>query len=47
MRDESERSDAMDMTRRAAARVKARGCNLMGAVFAPPRDGDAANGGMS
>jgi hypothetical protein len=47
MRDESERSDAMKMTRRTAARVKARGCNLMGAVFAPPRDGDAANGGIS
>jgi hypothetical protein len=47
MRDESERSDAMNMMRRTASRVKVRGCNLMGAVFAPPRDGDAVNGGRS
>jgi hypothetical protein len=47
MRDESDRSDAMNMTRRTAVRVKVGGCNLMGAIFAAPRDGEAANGRRS
>jgi hypothetical protein len=44
MRDESDRSDAMNMTRRTPARVKICGCNLRGAVFALLLDGDAAKG---
>jgi hypothetical protein len=47
MSDEFGRSDAVNLMRITAARASARGCNLKGAVFAPPRDGDAVNGGRS
>jgi hypothetical protein len=47
MSDEFGRSDAVNLMRITAARVSARGCNLKGAAFAPPRDGDATDGRRS